>query len=142
MLVKKLLATGAATVLATAGTLVAASPAQAVDCDHVWYTDESDSVGSVDQGGRLCFAEHGDYVFLADYDADGWSVVLAVYMDGTGQLLYTLKASGAGDVQTANAGDGIAFHNLPEVAIRFRMYLTKSGSNPIGEVTHTVVNDH
>ncbi|WP_329113837.1 hypothetical protein [Streptomyces sp. NBC_01465] len=142
MRVKKLLTVGAAALVATAGTLVAASPAQAVDCDHVWYTDESDSIGSVDQGGRLCFAEHGDYVFLTDYDADGYSVVLGVYMDGTGQLLYTLQASGAGDVQTANAGDGIAFHNLPEVNIRFRMYLTKSGSGPVGDVTHVVNNDH
>jgi len=142
MLVKKLIAGGAAALVATAGTLVVASPAQAVDCDHVWYTDESDSVGSVDQGGRLCFAEHGDYVFFADYDADGWGARLFVYLDGTGQFLYSLEASGAGDVQTANAGDGIAFHNLPETAIRFRMYLYKSGSNPIGEVVHTVVNDH
>lgn len=142
MLLKKLLTVGAAVLFAVAGTLVVASPAQAADCDHLWYTDESDSVGSVDQGGRLCFRENGDYVWFTDFDADGWSAFLAVYMDGTGQLLYTLKASGAGDVQTANAGDGIAFHNLPEVAIRFKMYLTKSGSNPIGEVTHTVVNDH
>ncbi|MEV5608485.1 hypothetical protein [Streptomyces sp. NPDC052225] len=139
---KRLLTAAAVALVATAGSLVVTTPAQAVDCDHVWYTDESDSIGSVDQGGRLCFAEHGDYVFLADYDADGYSVLLGVFMDGTGQLLYTLKASGAGDVQTANASDGIAFHNLPEVDIRFRMYLTKSGSGPVGDVTHVVSNDH
>ncbi|MEV0644495.1 hypothetical protein AB0I28_04465 [Phytomonospora sp. NPDC050363] len=142
MFVKKLLTALAVVVVATAGTLVAASPAQAADCDHIWYTDESDSVGSVDQGGRLCFREHGDYIWFTDFDADGWGARLFVYMAGTGQFLYSLQASGAGDVQTANADDGIAFHNLPETSIKFRMYLYKSGSNPIGEVTHTVVNDH
>ena len=128
-------------VLALAGTLAVATPANALSGPHYWmYTNDNFDP----HGGKVEFWADGDHVILCDTRADGRSVHLEVDDASNGYVKkYTLTASGNGVCQAAHASDG-GSHNLPEYhCIYFDIWLTDSGVYILGsEDTAQWANDN